>query len=290
MLRMPNTNTSNTLFPHYTRVLTIAGSDSGGGAGIQADLKTFAALGCYGMSAITALTAQNTVGVQGIHAVPAAFLKAQIQSVVEDIGVDAVKIGMLHEPAIVDVVAWAIDHYQLRNVVLDPVMVATSGDRLIAEDTVNVLVRELFPRASVITPNLDEAALLVGHPISDAQTLEQEAHHLLAMGANAVLLKGGHLAGDTVTDVLLCRGQAAQRLSSPRIASRNVHGTGCTLSSAIAAHLALGLALPDAVREARAFILQAIAQGAEVVTGQGHGPLNHGHAPRRLHVVHAAKT
>ena len=273
---------------HYTRVLTIAASDSGGGAGIQADLKTFAALGCYGMTAITALTAQNTVGVQGIHAVPAAFLKAQIQSVLDDIGVDAIKIGMLHEPAIVEVVAWAIDHYQLRNVVLDPVMVATSGDRLIAEATVQVLVRELFPRATLITPNLDEAALLVGHPIAHADALEQEAQHLIDMGARAVLLKGGHLAGDTVTDVLLARGQAPERLSSPRIDSRNVHGTGCTLSSAIAAHLALGLPLTQAVREARAFILQAIAQGAHVVTGQGHGPLNHGHAPRALR-VNAAK-
>lgn len=273
---------------HYTRVLTIAGSDSGGGAGIQADLKTFAALGCYGMTAITALTAQNTVGVQGIHAVPAAFLKAQIQSVLDDIGVDAIKIGMLHEPAIVEVVAWAIDHYQLRNVVLDPVMVATSGDRLIAEATVQVLVRELFPRATLITPNLDEAALLVGHPIAHADALEQEAQALIDMGARAVLLKGGHLAGDTVTDVLLAQGQAPERLSSPRIDSRNVHGTGCTLSSAIAAHLALGLPLTQAVREARAFILQAIAQGAQVVTGHGHGPLNHGHAPRALR-VNAAK-
>ena len=281
------TSSSTSHSPHYTRVLTIAGSDSGGGAGIQADLKTFAALGCYGMTAITALTAQNTVGVQ--DAVPAAFLRAQIQSVIEDIGVDAVKIGMLHEPAIVEVVAWAIDHYQLRNVALDPVMVATSGDRLIAEETVQVLVRELFPRATVVTPNLDEAALLLGHPITDAQDLEQEALRLIDMGAPAVLLKGGHLPGDTVTDVLCCRGEAALHLSSPRIASRNVHGTGCTLSSAIAAHLALGLALPEAVREARAFILQAIAQGAEVVTGHGHGPLNHGHAPRRLHVVQNAR-
>ena len=145
----------------YARVLSIAGSDSGGGAGIQADLKTFAALGCYGMTAITALTAQNTVGVQGIHPVPAAFLKAQLQSVIEDIGVDAVKIGMLHAPEIVEVVAWAIDHYQLKNVVLDPVMVATSGDRLIASDTVQVLVRDLFPRTTLITPNLDEEALLL---------------------------------------------------------------------------------------------------------------------------------
>ena len=285
MKRMSATNTPTPAYPHYTRLLTIAGSDSGGGAGIQADLKTFAALGCYGMSAITALTAQNTVGVQGIHAVPAAFLKAQIQSVVEDIGVDAVKIGMLHEPAIVEVVAWAIDHYQLQRVVFDPVMVATSGDRLIAQETVQVLVRELFPRATLITPNLDEAALLVGHAIERAEDLETEAQRLIEMGANAALLKGGHLAGDTVTDVLLCKGEAPLRLSSPRIASRNVHGTGCTLSSAIAAHLGLGLPLAEAVQQARAFILQAIAQGADVVTGEGHGPLNHGHAPRALHIV-----
>jgi hydroxymethylpyrimidine/phosphomethylpyrimidine kinase len=269
----------------YARVLTIAGSDSGGGAGIQADLKTFAALGCYGMSAITALTAQNTVGVQGIHAVPAEFLKAQIQSVVEDIGVDAIKIGMLHAPGIVEVVAWAIDHYQLKNVVLDPVMVATSGDRLIANETVQVLVRELFPRVSVITPNLDEAALLLAHEIPNAASLDAAAQDLLAMGANAVLLKGGHLAGEEVVDLLVQANGPSQRLASARIASRNVHGTGCTLSSAIAAHLALGHGLSDAVRLARTFILGAIAQGAHITTGHGHGPLNHGFAPVPLHRI-----
>jgi hydroxymethylpyrimidine/phosphomethylpyrimidine kinase len=269
----------------YARVLTIAGSDSGGGAGIQADLKTCASLGCYGMSAITALTAQNTVGVQGIHAVPAEFLKAQIQSVVEDIGVDAVKIGMLHAPGIVDVVAWAIDHYQLTNVVFDPVMVATSGDRLIANDTVQVLVRELFPRVTVITPNLDEAALLLERPIPNADALDAAAHDLLQMGVKAVLLKGGHLAGDEVVDVLLQAGTTPQRLASPRIVSHNVHGTGCTLSSAIAAHLALGHPLAEAVSLARRFILAAIAQGANVTTGHGHGPLNHGFAPVALHRI-----
>jgi hydroxymethylpyrimidine/phosphomethylpyrimidine kinase len=269
----------------YARVLTIAGSDSGGGAGIQADLKTFAALGCYGMSAITALTAQNTVGVQRIHAVPAEFLKAQIQSVIEDIGVDAIKIGMLHAPEIVQVVAWAIDHYQLQRVVLDPVMVATSGDRLIANETVDVLVRELFPRVSVITPNLDEAALLLGRDIPNAQALDQAASDLLAMGASAVLLKGGHLAGDEVVDLLAQTHGSVQRLASPRIASRNVHGTGCTLSSAIAAYLALGHPLAEAVTLARGFILNAIAHGAEVRTGHGHGPLNHGFAPIPLHRI-----
>jgi len=269
----------------YARVLTIAGSDSGGGAGIQADLKTFAALGCYGTSAITALTAQNTVGVQGIHAVPAEFLKAQIQSVLDDIGVDAVKIGMLHAPGIVEVVAWAIDHYKLTNVVLDPVMVATSGDRLIASETVQVLVHELFPRVSVITPNLDEAALLLGRDIPNAEALDIAAQDLLAMGARAVLLKGGHLAGDEVVDLLADASGPLQRLASRRIASRNVHGTGCTLSSAIAAHLALGHGLSEAVSLARAFILEAIAQGADVTTGQGHGPLNHGFAPVPLHRI-----
>ena len=283
------TNTSHTHrttpATRYARVLSIAGSDSGGAAGIQADLKTFAALGCYGMTAITALTAQNTVGVQGIHPVPAAFLKAQLQSVVEDVGVDADKIGMLHAPEIVEVVAWAIDHYRLKNVVLDPVMVATSGDRLIASDTVQVLVRELFPRAALITPNLDEAALLLQQSIVGVDGLDGAAQALLAMGAQAVLLKGGHLPGDALVDVLLQPGQPMLRLASTRIRSRNVHGTGCTLSSAIAAHLALGQGLVDAVQAARQFIRAAISEGAAVKTGQGHGPLNHGHAPLAAHLV-----
>ncbi len=265
--------------PRYARVLTIAGSDSGGGAGIQADLKTFAALGCYGMSAITALTAQNTVGVQGIHAVPPVFLKSQLQSVIEDIGVDAVKIGMLHEPGVVEVVAWALEHYQLQRVVLDPVMVATSGDRLIADATVQVLVDRLFPLATVITPNLDEASLLLNRPIAAVGELSAAAQALLSQGAQAVLLKGGHLPGDQVVDLLAQPGRADVVLASRRMASRNTHGTGCTLSSAIAAHLALGEPLERAVRAARDYILGAIQAGAGVQVGQGHGPLNHGHAP-----------
>ena len=273
--------------PHhrYARVLSIAGSDSGGGAGIQADLKTFSALGCYGMTAITALTAQNTMGVRGIHAVPPAFLKAQLQAVIEDIGVDAVKIGMLHSPEIVKVVAWAIRYYQLQNVVLDPVMVATSGDRLIEQETVQVLQQELFPLVSVITPNLDEAALLLGRPLENADQLEQAATDLLAMGAHAVLLKGGHLQGQAVVDVLAEAGQPWLHLRSERIASKNVHGTGCTLSSAIAAYLALGLPLRQAVQQARVYILAAIAAGAAVEIGSGHGPLNHGFAPVPLHFI-----
>lgn len=263
----------------YPRVLTIAGSDSGGGAGIQADLKTIAALGCYGMSAITAITAQNTLGVQAIHGVPAEVLQAQIRAVLDDIGADAIKTGMLHAPEVIGVVARALDTYRIPHVVLDPVMVATSGDRLMAPDTVQGLVAELFPRATLITPNLDEAALLLGRPITRADQLDAAVHDLLALGAPAVLLKGGHLAGDDVVDVLATRHGALQRWASPRIASRNIHGTGCTLSSAIAAHLALGHPLPEAVAEARRYVLAAIAHGAAARTGAGHGPLNHTHAP-----------
>ena len=263
----------------YARVLSIAGSDSGGGAGIQADLKTFAALGCYGMTAITAVTAQNTCGVSGIHAVPPAMLAAQIDAVAADIGIDAVKIGMLHDPEVVEVVADAIRRYQWPHVVLDPVMVAINGDRLIAQETVGVLVQRLFPRVTVITPNLDEAALLLGRTLQGEDELEAAAMDLLALGARAALLKGGHLPGEEVVDVLLQRGQPPLRMSHRRIASRNTHGTGCTLSSAIACYLALGHDLSQAVKLARGYILQAIAQGADVQTGQGHGPLNHGWGP-----------
>ena len=263
----------------YARVLSIAGSDSGGGAGIQADLKTFSALGCYGMTAITAITAQNTQGVRAIHGIPPDMLRAQIDAVAEDIGVDAVKIGMLHDPEVVRVVVQAIARHQMLQVVLDPVMVATSGDRLMADETVGVLVQELFPRVTVITPNLDEAALLLGRSIDGADALDEAASALLALGAPAVLLKGGHLPGDLVVDVLAMAGGGRLRLQSPRIATHNGHGTGCTLSAAIAAHLALGLPLPQAVEQARAYILGAIAAGADVHTGHGHGPLNHGYAP-----------
>jgi hydroxymethylpyrimidine/phosphomethylpyrimidine kinase len=269
----------------YVRVLSIAGSDSGGGAGIQADLKTIAALGCFGMTAITAITAQNTRGVSGIHSVPPEMLAKQIDAVATDIGVDAVKIGMLHAPDIARVVADAIKRYQWKNVVLDPVMVATSGDRLIAQETIGVLVNELFPLATLVTPNLDEAALLLERPLQDETHLEVAATELLRMGAPAVLLKGGHLAGDRLVDVLAQENQSPLSMSSARIDSRNTHGTGCTLSSAIACHLALGLPLSDAVQAARQFIHQVIAQGADVQMGGGHGPLNHAFAPLAMKKV-----
>ena len=274
----------------YARVLTIAGSDSSGGAGIQADLKTFAALGCYGMTAITALTAQDTHGVAALHPVPADVVKAQIRAVVEDIGVDAVKLGMLHTREIVEVVAWAIDRYALPHVVLDPVLTATSGDALAAPSLVGAMVRELFPRVALVTPNLDEAARFLGRAVAGIDALDGTADALLALGARAVLLKGGHLAGDELVDVLAVAGDGGghRRHASPRIVSRNLHGTGCTLSSAVAAHLALGHALPEAVARARDFVRGAIAAGAGVATGTGNGPLNHGFAPVPAHRLPAA--
>jgi hydroxymethylpyrimidine/phosphomethylpyrimidine kinase len=267
----------------YPRLLTIAGSDSGGGAGVQADLKTFSALGCFGMTAITALTAQNTTGVRAIHAVPSDILAAQIDAVVEDIGVDVVKIGMLHSAATVHTVVEALERHDLRRVVLDPVMVATSGAALIDPSAITALVRLLFPRALLITPNLDEAAMLVGRPLVSEADMLGAAQELLGMGARAVLLKGGHLAGDTVADLLLRAGEPALWLRAPRIATPNTHGTGCTLSSAIAARLALGDDLPEAVQHARDYVRHALAAGALVRTGAGSGPLNHGFAPQPMH-------
>lgn len=266
----------------YPRVLSIAGSDSGGGAGIQADLKTFAALGCFGMTAITALTAQNTTGVRAIHGVPPQMLADQIDAVVEDIGVDAVKIGMLHSPDIVLAVAAAIDRHGLPKVVLDPVMVATSGAVLIDNPAIAALVKELFGRSALVTPNLDEAALLVGRTLDSELAMEAAARELLAMGAQAVLLKGGHLPGDQVSDLLLTQTGDQHWMRAPRIQSANTHGTGCTLSSAIAAHLALGLTLLDAVEAARLYVRGALEAGARVRTGAGSGPLNHSYAPSAM--------
>lgn len=268
----------------YPRVLSIAGSDSGGGAGIQADLKTFAALGCYGMTAITALTAQNTTGVRSIHAVPPDMLRDQIDVVIEDIGAHAVKIGMLHSPELVRTVASAIDRHALTQVVLDPVMVATSGAVLIANTAVQQLVSELFHRTALVTPNLEEAALLVGQTLRCEADMQQAATQLLAMGAPAVLVKGGHLAGDVVSDVLATADGRVLWMRAPRVPSRNTHGTGCTLSSAIAAYLALGYALTDAVQAAHQYVRQALQAGAPVRTGCGSGPLNHAHAPQVMHL------
>jgi hydroxymethylpyrimidine/phosphomethylpyrimidine kinase len=257
--------------------LTIAGSDSSGGAGIQADLKTFAALGVYGASAITALTAQNTLGVTGIHPVPADFVTAQLEAVFADLDVGAVKIGMVADAAIIDAIAGALRSARPKAVVLDPVMVATSGDRLIAGSAVDALKAKLIPLASIITPNLPEAAALLNEEIaSNADATEAQGRRLLALGARAVLIKGGHGEGPDSVDHLLTQ-DSVETLSAPRIATRNTHGTGCSLSSAIAAGLAKGEDLAIAVRNAKAFISAAIASADRFAVGHGHGPIHHFH-------------
>ncbi len=255
--------------------LTIAGSDSGGGAGIQADLKTFSALGVYGCSVITALTAQNTRAVTGIFAVDADFVTAQIDAVFADIAVDAVKIGMLDRPEVIGAVAARLRHWRPRWIVLDPVMVAKSGDRLLREEAVASLEEELLPLADLITPNLPEAAVLLGEePIRDRRRMGNIAARLQGLGARNVLLKGGHLHGETSPDLLLHGGEH-HWLEAPRIASRHTHGTGCTLSSAIAALLARGRPLPQAVAEAKEYLTRAIAAADRLRIGGGHGPVHH---------------
>jgi len=257
--------------------VTIAGSDSGGGAGIQADIKTFSALGVYGASVITALTAQNTLGVTGIHDVPADFVTAQIDAVFSDLKVNAVKIGMLSQPAVIEAVAAGLERWQQRQVVLDPVMVATSGDRLISPQAIDVLRRVLIPRALVITPNLPEAAALLDCPIARSEDeMRAQAVRLVERGARAVLIKGGHGEGEESVDLLQAPGSFT-RLATQRIATKNTHGTGCTLSSAIAAGLAKGLDLVAAVRAAKAYVSAAIAAADRLAVGSGHGPVHHFH-------------
>ncbi|UHC15999.1 bifunctional hydroxymethylpyrimidine kinase/phosphomethylpyrimidine kinase [Methylobacterium currus] len=260
--------------------VTIAGSDSGGGAGIQADLKTFSALGVYGASVITALTAQNTRGVQAIHDVDPEFVARQIESVFTDLDVRAVKIGMLSRSAVIAAVAENLARYAAGlPLVLDPVMVATSGDRLLADDAVEALRRKLLPHAAVLTPNLPEAAVLLGEGVAgtEAAMLDQ-GRRLLALGPRAVLMKGGHGAGPTSVDLLVGPDDRILRLEGPRIATRNTHGTGCTLSAALAAGLARGLALPDAAREAKAYLTAALAASERLRVGHGNGPVHHFHA------------
>ena len=265
--------------------LTIAGSDSGGGAGIQADLRSFAAYGVHGLSAIAATTAQNTRAVTSVHRIPGAHLEAQIAAVFGDFSIGAIKTGMLGTAATVRTVARALAGRRVP-FVLDPVMVASSGAALLAPDAVRAIVRELLPLATLVTPNVPEAERLTGLRIATGRDVDAACAALFDLGARAVLLKGGHLPGDEVVDLLAGgTGFAPLRLASARIASRNLHGTGCTLSSAIAAHLALGAPLAQAVTQARAYVIGAMEAGAQVRVGHGHGPLNHGFAPvptRRL--------
>lgn len=263
----------------YYRALTIAGSDSGGGAGIQADLKTFSALGCFGMSVITALTAQNTVAVTGIHPVPPEFIAAQIDAVISDIGVDAVKIGMLHSPEVIRAVAESLQKHQCSQIVLDPVMIAKSGDKLLRDDAVQALKEVLIPMSTVITPNLPEASVLLGRSVTSRDQMAEGCRDLAALGCENVFLKGGHLEDEIVADLLydVQTGEMLE-LESSRVDTPNSHGTGCTISSAITAGIARGLSIADAVRAAKEYISGALAAGAEFKVGQGHGPVHHFHA------------
>ena len=258
------------------RVLIVAGSDSGGGAGIQADIKTVTALGGYAMTAITALTAQNTLGVFGIHDVPPPFVAAQMRRVLTDIGADCIKVGMLHRPDIIDAVCDVLEaEADGIPVVVDPVMVAKGGHALLVDEAVAGLRRRMVPRATVLTPNLPEAEALVGLGAADRASSELTARKLAALGPAAVLLKGGHRPGDTVIDLLLHGAGEIEAFESPRIDTEHTHGTGCTLASAVATGLAQGLSIRAAVARARAYVIEAIRTAPGL--GNGHGPLNHGH-------------
>ncbi|MCX7309203.1 MAG: bifunctional hydroxymethylpyrimidine kinase/phosphomethylpyrimidine kinase [Afipia sp.] len=257
--------------------LTIAGSDSSGGAGIQADLKTFAALGVYGASVITALTAQNTKGVTGIHDVPADFVAAQLDAVFGDLDVKALKIGMVSRRDIIEAIVKGLDRWKPKHLVVDPVMVATSGDRLLSPDAVDAMRKMLFPRATIITPNLPEAAALLDAELAVSESeIEAQGRRLLAFGCPAVLIKGGHGEGAESVDFLVMN-DSVVRLAASRVATKNTHGTGCTLSSAVAAGLAKGESLEAAVRAAKIYVSAAIAAADRLGIGHGHGPVHHFH-------------
>ncbi len=260
----------------YHKILTIAGSDSGGGAGIQADLKTITVLGGYGMSVITAITAQNTTGVSAIYPVPITGIKNQLDAVLSDIGADAVKIGMLFSPEVIFAVAQKLKEYKVKKIVLDPVMVATSGDSLLKTEAIDAIKSELFPIASLITPNIPEAGILLNKKIKSLSDMELHITRLAQWGSAAVLLKGGHLEGEICTDLLYIP-DAYQifEFSNPKIATINTHGTGCTLSSAIAVYLGMGNTLLSAVRLAITFLHGAIEAGKNIKTGKGKGPVFH---------------
>lgn len=261
---------------NYKRVLTIAGSDPSGGAGIQADLKTISACGCYGTSAITAVINENTVGVFGLHPVPVDFVKGQIKSVLDDIGTDAIKIGMLHSANQIEAVINTITPYNIRNIVLDPVMVATSGDKLLMNEAIITLKNKLIPMARVITPNIPEAEILSGESIKNQSDLFKVVKKLSCNKTVSVLLKAGHLNNETLIDIFYnAETDEILELPSQRINTHNTHGTGCTFSSAIASFLAQQIPLNSAVKEAKNYINQAIETGKDYDIGKGHGPVHH---------------
>ena len=260
----------------YKRVLTIAGSDPSGGAGIQADIKTISACGCYAMSAITAVVDENTFEVKGVHPVPASFVRGQIESVLSDIGADAVKIGMLHSSELILAVKEALTPYNIRNIVLDPVMVATAGNDLLKQEAVRTLQHELIPLTRIITPNIPEAEVLSGQKIGSKEDMLAVIKSLSCNNTISVLLKAGHLSDNELTDIFYnAETREILELKALRIASQNTHGTGCTLSSAVASFLAHGFSLDDSVRKAKKYMTQAILHGADYKIGKGHGPVHH---------------
>lgn len=260
----------------YKRALSIAGSDPSGGAGIQADLKTFSACGCYGATAIVAVVDENTVGVTGVHPIPVPFVAGQIKSVLDDIGADAIKIGMLHSSELIRTVKDTLSHYNIKNIVLDPVMVATSGDKLLQDEAIQTLKDELIPFVRVITPNIPEAEILLGEKIQTQEDLPLVIKDLSFDRSVSVLLKAGHLTNDELIDVFYnAETDEIIHLNSKRIKTQNTHGTGCTFSSAIAAYLAHGISLNDAIIKAKEYINKAILAGAEYKIGKGHGPVHH---------------
>jgi len=260
----------------FKRVLTLAGSDPSGGAGIQADLKAFSACGCYGMSAVTAVVDENTVGVYGIYPVPPEFVAGQIKSVLDDIGADAVKIGMLHSAELIRTVRDTLKGYDIKNIVLDPVMVATSGDKLLLDEAIDCLKNEMIPETRVITPNIPEAEILAGRTIGGQDELPDVAKELSEGRKVSVLLKAGHLSNENLIDIFYnAETDEILELSSERVLTKNTHGTGCTLSSALAAFLAHGYDMNEAVRKAKEYIYNAVLHGSEYETGKGHGPVHH---------------
>lgn len=266
----------------YPSVLTIAGSDSSGGAGIQGDLKTISSLGCYATTAITAITVQNTRGVTAIHSIPPEIVKGQIDSIMTDILPDAIKIGMVHSVSLVNAIAAVLQLYPQIPIILDPVMVATSGDKLIEDHTLTAMKEKLFPLAMLITPNLDEASILAGMKINTVVEMHRAGHMIMESGCKNLLLKGGHLQGNQLTSLYFSAGGPVEEFISERIDTNNTHGSGCTLSSAIASFIARGVCLKDAIANAEIYVHEAISSGATVQTGQGNGPLNHFFKPINL--------
>jgi hydroxymethylpyrimidine/phosphomethylpyrimidine kinase len=272
----------------YPIILTIAGSDSGGGAGIQADIKTTSALGAFATSAITAVTVQNTLGVSGIHDIPCDIVAAQIEAILSDFPVKAIKIGMINQAELVEVIASAVKKYCIENVVLDPVMVATSGDKLMQNSTIEKLKTELFPLSKIITPNLYEAGVLLNKKVTSIEEMELAAEELGSFGCKSVLIKGGHLSDNEMTDVLWVNGEEETKIhtfSISKIQTKNLHGTGCSLSSAIATFLALEKDIPQSVELAKTYITHAIVAGKDISIGKGNGAVNHFFSPQKLKII-----